>query len=103
MDPIHPPTFHPFPTAEGLQGLLLAVPRGARCVLVWLRGPHTEKYFLNLVESTRNQIVFTIFRLIWIQTEVRLDPNQWEDLETYKQDSENIFLRVGKHRKLDTF
>ena len=25
----------------------------------------TEKYFLNLVKSTRNQIVFAIFRLIW--------------------------------------
>ena len=28
---------------------------------------HTEKYFFNLVKSTRNQIVFTIFRMIWIQ------------------------------------
>ena len=26
---------------------------------------HTEKIFWNLVNSTRNQIVFTIFRLIW--------------------------------------
>ena len=40
---------------------------------------HTEKYFLNLVELTRNQIVFTIFRLIWIQTGFRLDPNQSEN------------------------
>ena len=30
----------------------------------------------NLIESTWNQIVFTIFRLIWIQANVRLDPNQ---------------------------
>ena len=37
---------------------------------------HTEKSYWNLVKSARNQIVFTIFRLIWIQTEVRLDPNQ---------------------------
>ena len=37
---------------------------------------HTEKSFLNLIKSTWNQIVFTIFRLIWIQTDVRLDPNQ---------------------------
>ena len=37
---------------------------------------HTEKYFRNLIESTQNQIVVTIFRLIWIQTDVHLDPNQ---------------------------
>ena len=35
----------------------------------------TEKYFRNLMKSTRNQIVFTIFRLIWNKTDVRLDPN----------------------------
>ena len=29
--------------------------------------------------STLNQIVFAIFRLIWIQTDVRLDPNQSEN------------------------
>ena len=40
---------------------------------------HTEKYFRNLIKSTRDQIVFTIFRLIWIQTDVRLDPNQSEN------------------------
>ena len=38
--------------------------------------PHTEKSFRNLIKSTRNQIVFTIFRLIWIQTNFRLDLNQ---------------------------
>ena len=36
----------------------------------------TEKSFRNLIKLTRNQIVFTIFRLIWNQTDVRLDPNQ---------------------------
>ena len=36
---------------------------------------HTEKYFRNLIKSTWNQIVFTIFRLIWIQTDVRLVHN----------------------------
>ena len=40
---------------------------------------HTEKSFLNLVKSTRNQIVFTIFRLIWIQMDFRMDPNQSEN------------------------
>ena len=40
---------------------------------------HTEKSFRNLIESTRNQIVFTILKLIWIQTDVRLDPNQSEN------------------------
>ena len=40
---------------------------------------HTEKYFRNLIKSTRNPIVFTIFWLIWIQPEIRLDPNQPEN------------------------
>ena len=34
--------------------------------------PHTEKTFRNLIKLTRNQIVFTIFRLIWHQTDVCL-------------------------------
>ena len=32
----------------------------------------------NLIKSTRNQIVFTMYRLIWNQTNVRLNPNQSE-------------------------
>ena len=39
----------------------------------------TEKSFRNLIKSTWNQSVFTIFRLIWNQTDVRLDPNQSEN------------------------
>ena len=39
----------------------------------------TEKSYRNLVKPTRNQIVFTIFRLIWIQTDDRLDPNRSEN------------------------
>ena len=39
---------------------------------------HRENFFLNLVESTRNQIVFNIFRSIWNQTDVRLVPNFFE-------------------------
>ena len=37
---------------------------------------HTEKSFRNLIKSTGNQIVFTVFRLTWIQTDVRLVLNQ---------------------------
>ena len=36
--------------------------RGSACRQKSLR---TEKYFLKHVEATRNQFVFTIFRLIW--------------------------------------
>ena len=36
----------------------------------------TGNFFPNLVKSNRNQIVFTTFRLIWNQTDVRLVPNQ---------------------------
>ena len=36
-------------------------------------GAHTQR---NVIKSNRNQIVFTIFRLIWNQTDVRLVPNQ---------------------------
>ena len=37
---------------------------------------HTEKYFRNIIESNLNQIVFTISRLTWNQTDVRLVQNQ---------------------------
>ena len=36
----------------------------------------TEKYFRNFIKSNQNQIVFTIFRSIWNQTDDRLVPNQ---------------------------
>ena len=39
---------------------------------------HTEKPFRNFIKSIRNQIVFTIFRLIWNKKDVRLVPNQSE-------------------------
>ena len=38
---------------------------------------HTEKSFRNIIKSNRIKIVFTIFRLIWNQTDsVRFLPNQ---------------------------
>ena len=37
---------------------------------------HTDKSFRNIIKSIRNQIIFTIFQLIWNQTVVRLVPNQ---------------------------
>ena len=42
---------------------------------------HTEKYFWNLNKSNRNQIVFTIFELIWNQMDGRTFavPNQSEN------------------------
>ena len=43
------------------------------------RSAHTEKYFRNPIKSTRNQILFTIFRLIWNQTDVHLVPNHSEN------------------------
>ena len=39
---------------------------------------HTEKYFINLIKSIRNQFEFTSFWLIWNQTDVCLDPNNSE-------------------------
>ena len=42
-------------------------------------GAHTEKFFQNPIKSTRNQIVFTIFRLISDQTDVRLVSNPSEN------------------------
>ena len=41
-------------------------------LFIFLTAVHTEKSFRNLIKSTRNQIVFTIFRLIWNQTDVHL-------------------------------
>ena len=40
---------------------------------------HTDKYFRNLIKSTRNNFVFTMQQLIWFQTVVRFDPNQSEN------------------------
>ena len=40
---------------------------------------HTEKSFQNHIKSNWNQIVFTIFRLKWNRTVVRLFPNQSEN------------------------
>ena len=44
-------------------------------------GSHTEKTFQNIIKSTQNQIVFTIFGLIWIETDFRLVPNQSDQSE----------------------
>ena len=38
----------------------------------WTINLHTDKSFRNLIESNRNQILFTMHRLIWNQTDVRL-------------------------------
>ena len=54
--------------------------------LVWLKKPamdcscnHTQKSFRNLVKSNRSLILFTIFRFIWNQPDLRLVPNQSEN------------------------
>ena len=47
--------------------------------LIYKSISHTEKSFRNLLKSNRNQTVVTVFRLIWIQTDVRLVPNQSEN------------------------
>ena len=38
-----------------------------------------EKSYRNLIKLNQNQIVFTTFRLIWNQMDVRLVPNQSEN------------------------
>ena len=38
-----------------------------------------EIYFLNVFKSTENQIVFTIFRLIWNKNDFHFDQNQSEN------------------------
>ena len=51
----------------------------ANCRQMLLRFLHTEKSFRNLSKSNRNQIVSTIFRFIWKQTDVHLVLNQSEN------------------------
>ena len=49
------------------------------CIIISGRWPierYTEKSFRNLINSNWNQIVYTIFRLIWNQTDFRLVTNQ---------------------------
>ena len=55
---------------------------------------HTEKSFRNLIKWTRIQIVYTIFRLIWNQTDVRLVPNR-SDNDNYNLVS-NWFNKILK-------
>jgi len=43
----------------------------------------TEKSFWNLIKSNRKQIVFTLFRSLWNQTNVHLVPNQAENCKYY--------------------
>ena len=54
---------------------------GKFITLFWLTvsAVHIENFFRKLIRSTRNQIVFTFFRLNWNQTHVRLVPNQSEN------------------------
>ena len=66
--------------------------------------PHTEIYFQNLIKSTRNQIVFTIFPLIWNQTDVRLVPNQSQNVDynlisVWFNKIRNIFPVVSSNMK----
>ena len=65
--------------SKGKQSILMPVFRSVRERLgsnVYL---HTKKSFRNHNKSNRNQIVFSIFWLIWNQTNVRLTPNQSEN------------------------
>ena len=48
----------------------------------------------NLIKSNRNQIVITIFRLIWIQMDVCLVPNESENSK-YNLIS-GLFIKISK-------
>ena len=59
----------------------------------------SEKYFRNLVKSNWNQIVYTIFRLIWNQKDIRMVPNQSENgkynlISVLLKNTTKIFLCV---------
>ena len=54
-----------------------------------------ENLISKLVKSTKNQIVFTILRLIWYQTECRLVPNESENGK-YNQNLVQIKKRFRK-------
>ena len=67
-----------------------------------------RNYLRNLIKSTRKQIVFTIFRLIWIQTDVRLDPNQSENgkynlISGWYNKIREAKLKKNNQRLLDRF
>ena len=67
-----------------LRASLTMTPRDASLGCGWLYVlllVHTVKTFGNLVNSIRNQIVFTIFGFIWIQSEFCLYPNQSENVK----------------------
>ena len=64
---------------ECLYGKILAVKYFHWQIVFVKKTSQTEKSFRKLIKSNRNQIVFTLYLLIWNQTDVRLDPNQSEN------------------------
>ena len=58
---------------------------------------HAEKCFLNLVKSNRNQMVFTILRLILNQTDFRFVPSQSENGKYDLWSSINAKLMIQMH------
>ena len=66
---------------------------------------YTKKFFRNLIKSNRNQIVFTIFRLIWNQSDDRLVPSQsvhgkYNLISVWFNQITKIFLCVCMKRKI---
>ena len=59
--------------------------------LQFMIAQHTEKFIRNLIQSNRNQIVFTISRLIWNQINIRLVPNQFENTILFR-----LYIRFRK-------
>ena len=57
------------------------ITRNLRAQACVMRNKHTHKYFPNLIKLNRNQIVYTIFRLILDQTDIRSVTNQSENGE----------------------
>ena len=67
------------PTRPDRDNIRRLIPRKQSDLIMDSTLVRTEKSFRNLIYSNRNQIVFTIFRLIWKQMDVSLVSNQSEN------------------------
>ena len=73
--PLKPPKPSQHYRIEGFKGRWSLGTMGVFYTVLML---HTDKSFRKFIKSNRNRIVFTILRLIWNITDVRLVPNQSE-------------------------
>ena len=83
-------------TIGKLQGGHIVAPMRPRDVGSWMDGAtdYTYKSFQNLIKSNWNEIVFTIFQLIWNKSEYRLVTSKYNQISVRFKKIQKWFLCV---------